>query len=291
MNSNYRHPKEFITFEQNEGTILNNKLPFINVECNNVKMIGLVDTGAEVSLISNKIVEENVTKFQKYISKTNKIYLQTTNGKKIAELNRIVNINVKLGEKTVNHNFVIMTGMNNLNILLGNDFLSENEAIIDLKSNEVKIYDCILKLIQENLYNEKEYEKIINNYYNMKVSSYKDEAMTKEKNIEINKVIKIICPDKYLNKVTEILQKYEELYNEEMRITNVYEHSLKVNEDMPYNSRTYPIPYMYRKQVAKEIDEMLKQGIIERSTTNFINPIVVVKKKMKLYDFVLMLEK
>lgn len=180
MNSNYRHPKEFITFEQNAETILNNKLPFINIECNNIKMIALIDTGAEVSLISDEIIEQNATKFQNHILKTNKIYLQTANGKKIAELNKIVNVNVKLGEKTVDHSFVIMPGMNNLNILLGNDFLSENGAIVNLQRNEVNICDCNLKFIQDELCNEMEYEKIINNYFNIKVSTYQDEV-TREK--------------------------------------------------------------------------------------------------------------
>ena len=43
--------------------------------------------------------------------------------------------------------------------------------------------------------------------------------------------------------------------------------------------RTYPIPMKYEEQVEKEIKRMLDNDVIERSNSNFLNPLVVVKKK------------
>ncbi|CAB0044371.1 unnamed protein product, partial [Trichogramma brassicae] len=47
----------------------------------------------------------------------------------------------------------------------------------------------------------------------------------------------------------------------------------------PFAIKSYPVPMKYRDQVSEQIEQMLNYGIIERSTTPFINPLVVVPKK------------
>jgi predicted amino acid racemase len=41
----------------------------------------------------------------------------------------------------------------------------------------------------------------------------------------------------------------------------------------------YPIPYALRDKVTKEIDDMLKAGIVEPSDSPYAAPIVLIKKK------------
>ena len=43
--------------------------------------------------------------------------------------------------------------------------------------------------------------------------------------------------------------------------------------------KTYPIPLHYQKLDDEEIKKMLDYNIIERSNSNFLNPMVIVKKK------------
>ncbi|CAB0032771.1 unnamed protein product [Trichogramma brassicae] len=47
----------------------------------------------------------------------------------------------------------------------------------------------------------------------------------------------------------------------------------------PFFIKSYPVPTKYRDKVSNEIDKMLSYGVIERSDTAFINPLVVVAKK------------
>ncbi len=47
----------------------------------------------------------------------------------------------------------------------------------------------------------------------------------------------------------------------------------------PIRQRPYKIPRAYQVQVEKEMQEMLEQGIIEPSQSEWTSPIVVVKKK------------
>ena len=48
---------------------------------------------------------------------------------------------------------------------------------------------------------------------------------------------------------------------------------------MCIRDRTYPIPMRYAEEVETEIRRMLDNNVIERSNSNFLNPLVVVKKK------------
>lgn len=52
--------------------------------------------------------------------------------------------------------------------------------------------------------------------------------------------------------------------------------TLKTNK--PFIGKPYPIPYSKRSEVAKEIEKMERQGIIEKSSSSYSNPLVCVMK-------------
>ena len=54
---------------------------------------------------------------------------------------------------------------------------------------------------------------------------------------------------------------------------------LNVVDENKFARKTYPIPLHYQGQVEEEINKMLTNDIIERADSNFLNPMVVVKKK------------
>ena len=235
----------------------------------------MIDTGGEISLINEQVVEKHAVQFKNKIKQTKKIYLQTANGRKLGEFNKVANVNVQFKNEIINHNFIIMSNMK-LDVLLGNDFLIQNKVIVDLDKREFKLKNYILEFYEENECDKAQDENIINNLFQVEklpnifnINKSSTEGEQKQ----------ITCEQKHLNKVIDILLEHKDLYNYKARVTNVYEHELTVNEAVPYNAKTYPIPFSFRKQVADEIQAMLSQGIIEKSKTNFINPVVVVKKK------------
>ena len=61
--------------------------------------------------------------------------------------------------------------------------------------------------------------------------------------------------------------------------THVYTHDIQVTDENKFVRKTYPIPLHYQKLVDEEIGKMLDENIIERSNSNFLNPMVIVKKK------------
>ena len=56
-------------------------------------------------------------------------------------------------------------------------------------------------------------------------------------------------------------------------------HRIWTGDQLPVHQRPYRIPPAYREQVTKELQEMLEEGVIEPSTSEWSSPIVIVKKK------------
>ncbi|XP_056644813.1 uncharacterized protein LOC130450456, partial [Diorhabda sublineata] len=130
-------------------------------------------------------------------------------------------------------------------IIIGYDELEKHKAIIDIEERRLKLDGTwinfeIIALNEEG--------KVVNNMYKEELKkNYDDE---------------------------------EEGEDEENRIAKDYVHKIEVNEDIKnFKAKTYPIPYKYKDQVRKCIKELLENKIIERSNSQYINPIVVILKK------------
>lgn len=55
----------------------------------------------------------------------------------------------------------------------------------------------------------------------------------------------------------------------------------------PVNMRPYLYAYQQKEEMKKLVDEMLALGVIRPSTSPYSSPILLVKKKMAVRDFVL----
>lgn len=108
-------------------------------------------------------------------------------------------------------------------------------------------------------------ERIIINEYNKK--GYIQELVKK---IEIKEEVR--------ERLKEILLDNSITYNDEITFARNYEHNIQINDETPLQCKNYPIPFHFRYQVNTEIEKLIKQGIIERSNSYFISPIVIVKK-------------
>jgi len=60
--------------------------------------------------------------------------------------------------------------------------------------------------------------------------------------------------------------------------TGLVEVNIKVATDKPIKCKNYPVPMALRDQLDKEIDSMLKLGVIEPSAAPYASPLVMIKK-------------
>ncbi|KAK9720154.1 Integrase zinc binding domain [Popillia japonica] len=79
-------------------------------------------------------------------------------------------------------------------------------------------------------------------------------------------------------KMKNLLLENEILYNHEVTYAKGYIHNIEITSDEPFHCKTYPVPHQYRREVQQEVQKLLREGIIERSNSCYINPIVIVKK-------------
>ena len=77
----------------------------------------------------------------------------------------------------------------------------------------------------------------------------------------------------------QLIGEYKDVISELPGQTNVIQHEIKVNSDSYLKQKPYQVPYHYRKDVEKEIQLLLDNGLIQKSQSPYASPIVIVKKK------------
>ena len=80
-------------------------------------------------------------------------------------------------------------------------------------------------------------------------------------------------------KFWEVLKKYKDIFFKKPGRISIYEHKLKIKDDQPFIIKTYPIPMRLRELVTAEINNLLELGIIRRSNSPYINPLVTSLKR------------
>jgi len=66
---------------------------------------------------------------------------------------------------------------------------------------------------------------------------------------------------------------------ENLTFTNEIKHVIKTKHEEPIYRRPYSYPYIYDAEVEKQIEEMIRQGIITKSKSPYCSPIVMVPKE------------
>jgi hypothetical protein len=79
--------------------------------------------------------------------------------------------------------------------------------------------------------------------------------------------------------LADILRQHHTVFSTRPGLISGYEHRLQITDDTPYCKRGWPVPLAYREAVENEIQQMLADQVIERSTSPYINPLVTIVKK------------
>ena len=78
--------------------------------------------------------------------------------------------------------------------------------------------------------------------------------------------------------VMKVLEEFRDVFIDVPGLTNLGKHSITLTTEEPIHSKPYSLPHAMKKEVEKELDDMLQLGIIEPSTSSYSLPIVVVRK-------------
>ena len=86
------------------------------------------------------------------------------------------------------------------------------------------------------------------------------------------------CPEIH-DELKQIAEEYKEILTDLPRRTKLGECSIALETEEPTRAKQYPLPFAERGVVGKEVQEMLDLGVIEKSSSPFCSPILLVKKK------------
>ena len=79
-------------------------------------------------------------------------------------------------------------------------------------------------------------------------------------------------------KIQEILQDDDHVLKDVPGKTSIAECSIKLTNEDPVRTKAYPIPHAMRELLNKEIEKMLEADVIEKSSSPYSSPVVLVKK-------------
>ena len=77
----------------------------------------------------------------------------------------------------------------------------------------------------------------------------------------------------------ELLTVFEAVTDGRLGRTSACQHHIHTKDGPPVRQQPYRLPHVYKEAVEKEIELMLKQGIIEPASSEWASPIVIIKKK------------
>ena len=77
----------------------------------------------------------------------------------------------------------------------------------------------------------------------------------------------------------DLSNELQSLFTKAPGTTSLARHRIKLTSDQPVRSRPYPVPCSLRESLKKDITDMMKMGVIRKSSSPYAPPVVVVKKK------------
>lgn len=80
-------------------------------------------------------------------------------------------------------------------------------------------------------------------------------------------------------KISQVLTDIQEVFSDIPGKITIIQHKITLTSDIPVRSKPYSIPLHYRSAVEKEIQEIIQLQIIEEADSDYLFPLVVVKKR------------
>ena len=75
-----------------------------------------------------------------------------------------------------------------------------------------------------------------------------------------------------------LVQEFSSLFTEASRTMNLVQHHINLTSDEPIRSKPYSVPYSMRESLKKDINDMMKMGVISESNSPYASPVMIAKK-------------
>lgn len=271
-------------------------IPIVKVGVIGEKALALLDTGSQITAISDAFVQRirNVGGEVATLP-TKHLKIKTAVGNKTTTVKSVVCLDISINNVTfATHAYVIPDLTNDL--ILGIDWLKLYEVTMNFSLNLIVInkpgFELNISLNKLELNNNSNIEhkiKLVEMVEDEEIGMGNSDENSNER-VKYNE--KRDCHDRFVfgenhnlnesqkNSLIVMLNKYDKLFDDRPGLVLDYECHLNVDvhKDV-FVKKTYPVPLAKLEAAQREIDRMLEWGIIESSESEYSNPLLVVPKK------------
>ena len=167
--------------------------------------------------------------------------------------------------------------------LNGRDHIKSLSAWVKSLSYMVDVHDHKKRwrVFHVNMLKEFQFHRAAeSSYFADDVESESDEVLFwQEGDPQDQPVIGEQLTEEQVLKLQQILKEFDQVLQNQPGQTGLAEHKIETGSARPVRLPPYRLPQAYRDSVREELQEMLKQDIIEHSSSEWAAPIVLVKKK------------
>lgn len=237
----------------------------------------LVDTGSEVSCISEELFESLQTagnaKFSSLPVKP--IQIRGAVGQKSLRIQQLSSIELQIQGTRFDVGLLVVPKLT-LPIILGIDWLTSYGATIKLQDPKSVTLELggeriVVPFIEEN-YETANIRSIQSTGEDYVGSDVCDMAFLDKIKIGIAMTVRM------KKSLERVLQSHQLVFTKRLGKANCYVHHIKMSEHTPRINRSYPIPYAYRSKIEEKLQEMIEMGIISRGSTPYSSPLTFTTK-------------
>ena len=240
-----------------------NKQPMIwgNVNKENTKI--LLDSGSTINLMPRKFAEKIHAKIN---PAQKRVLVKTVSGKFVLE--EECKVVVEVGVKKANIRFLIVNSGTDV-VLLGLEAWSAlnlsivNGAVICQNLSIDKVKPWTMKKIN-NIFNG--WNNRVQEVYHLESTEINQEELVKENQDDLNKLVQ-----NYDDVFAKSSEDIGQIKSEEMKID--------LTDERPINLRPYPCSTADNEKIEEQVQKLLKNNLIETSTSSYSFPVVLVDKK------------
>lgn len=265
------------------------KKPVVNVEIEELMSSkALIDSGSQLSCMSKEFVDKlRVLKPDLASMPVLNVTVVGALKGKGQTVKESVCVSLQIQDIIFDYVFVVVPSLVR-DIILGCDWLTDYNILLDF-SNEKILGDMEGKAIEFSFRQEicdgvgvQVSEIRIENEGVENIKGERSRALkcqySKE---ELNMVAQNaeMFNDEGKAKLNELLNEFQDIFSDEPGLIKCYSHEILLRDYTPFYLKSYPIPDAYKDDVHDQIQEMLVWGVIEKRQTEFVSPLVVVRKK------------
>ncbi|KAL0859582.1 hypothetical protein ABMA27_010718 [Loxostege sticticalis] len=233
----------------------------------------LIDTGASRSLIS----PESIGNFEFGQQITNEPYsISTAHG--TSHHNQVAHIPLPplFGTEPIVHKFLVFDFDSNYKGLIGNDLLRVLGARIDYNKKKLFTRTTAIPLLFDNIIIKRRLsqEAQLNN-----INTCRDDNELKN---NLNRIRTDHLNSEEKREINKLCYQYRDIfYSEKMPLTFTHsvKHKLRLTDETPIFTKNYRKPPCEQVEIQKQVDDLVKKGIVRESMSPWSSPVHIVPKK------------